>query len=167
VQRIVKSSGANALRVCDLNIRPPYSDARVVRASLHAANVAKMNEDELSMIRAVDGLQGDETAALACILDGYALDLVALTRGARGSRLFSREESVEHPGVPVDVVDTVGAGDAFTAALTVALLREESLEAASESANRAAARACTRPGGLGATDSTPKPSADPPDHKGG
>jgi fructokinase len=167
VTSIVKSAREGSLRLCDLNLREPFIDVEVVRASLGLANVARLNEEELAMIRAVDRLQGDETEALSRVLDAYSLDLIALTRGGRGSRLFTRDHSFDHPGLPVGVVDTVGAGDAFTAALIVGLLRGAPLEDINAAANRAAAAACTRAGGLGATHSPAKPSVDPFDHKGG
>jgi fructokinase len=62
--------------------------------------------------------------------------MVAVTRGDRGSLLVARDEWSEHPGYPVKVADTIGAGDAFTAAITHYLLRGASLATLNEAGNR-------------------------------
>ena len=64
------------------------------------------------------------------------LQMVAVTRGGAGSLLVTREEWDEHPGVTVQVADTIGAGDAFTAAMTHYLLRGAGLSALNEAGNR-------------------------------
>jgi fructokinase len=64
------------------------------------------------------------------------LQMVAVTRGGHGSLLVTRDESHEHPGYPVKVADTVGAGDAFTAAMTHYLLRGADLATLNEAGNR-------------------------------
>jgi fructokinase len=84
------------------------------------------------------------------ILGRFAnLRLIALTRGSHGSLLIGPDGSFDHAGYPIDSMqraDTVGAGDAFTAALAVGLLRGQSFASISERANRLAAYVCTRPG---------------------
>jgi fructokinase len=64
------------------------------------------------------------------------LEMVAITRGSLGSILVTREEWHEHPGLPVKVADTIGAGDAFTAAMTHYLLRGADLATLNEAGNR-------------------------------
>ncbi len=66
------------------------------------------------------------------IIDEFDLRSLALTRGENGSVLVSENEVAEHPGIQVEVQDTVGAGDAFTAGLIHALLRNMSLADASQ-----------------------------------
>jgi len=71
------------------------------------------------------------------LLDEFpTLKLVAVTRGAHGSLLVARDGWHEHPGVPATVVDTIGAGDAFTAALAHYLLRGADLATLNEAGNR-------------------------------
>jgi len=79
-------------------------------------------------------------------LDLFPLDIIALTRGFRGSWLFSRSIESMHPGFVVEVADTVGAGDAFTAALVMGLLEKKNLDEINERANRVAASVCSRRG---------------------
>jgi fructokinase len=64
------------------------------------------------------------------------LNMVAITRGGHGSLLVTRDEWNEHPGIPIQVADTIGAGDAFTAALTHYLLRGADLATLNEAGNR-------------------------------
>jgi fructokinase len=77
---------------------------------------------------------------------------VALTRGARGSLLRGPTGWDDHPGLAADVVDTVGAGDAFTAALTLGLLLDWPLDRTNAHANEVACHVC---GCAGATPSLP------------
>jgi fructokinase len=64
------------------------------------------------------------------------LEMVAVTRGARGSLLVTRDEWHIHPGFPARIADTIGAGDAFTAAMTHYLLRGADLPTLNEAGNR-------------------------------
>jgi fructokinase len=64
------------------------------------------------------------------------LQMIAVTRGGNGSLLVTREEWHDHPGIPVKVADTIGAGDAFTAAMTHYLLRGADLETLNKAGNR-------------------------------
>ena len=76
----------------------------------------------------------------------FGLQLVALTLGARGSILCTRDQRREEPGIPVEVVDSVGAGDAFTAALVTGLLQGLDLATLHRRAASLAAFVCTREG---------------------
>jgi fructokinase len=83
----------------------------------------------------------------------YDLKLICVTRGDGGSLLLSSDESSEHPGFKVKVADTVGAGDAFTAALVHGYLRGASLPEINDTANRVGAWVASQAGG------TPSPRA--------
>ena len=110
--------------------------------------MVKLNQSELDAIREWESLDAKEAHALESLRARYDLDLVALTRGDRGSRLVTRDDHVEHEGLSVEVVDTVGAGDAFTAALIVGWLQKLPLLELSEFANRIAAAVCEHEGAL-------------------
>ena len=85
-------------------------------------------------------------------LDTYNLKLACVTRGALGSLLISEKERHEHPGYQVRVADTVGAGDAFTAALVYHYLRRAPLPALNEAANRMGAWVASQTGATPARD---------------
>jgi fructokinase len=147
VRRQVAASRPGALRIFDVNLRPPYVKPEVVRASLELATVLKLNDEELPMLATMLGLGDAEDRQLDELIRRYALRLVALTRGRRGSLLVGAEGRSEQPAVAVKVADTVGAGDAFTAALALGLLHGRPLDEINRLAAEVAAFVCTQPGG--------------------
>jgi fructokinase len=138
----------NALVVYDINLRQDYYSAEVIEASLTASRWAKLNDAELLVLRDLLELSGSSERELVKDLrHRYHLDLVALTRGENGCFIQSMEEEVELPGVRVQVVDTIGAGDAFTAGLLCLTLEGRPLAEAAAFANRLAARVAAAAGG--------------------
>jgi fructokinase len=132
----------------DINLRTPHWSADVLSDSLTLATVAKLNDEELPQVAGVLGITGDETAVLSALLSRFALRLVALTRGANGSLLLAADGTrSELPAEPVPLIDTVGAGDAFTAALALGLALGRPLDTAHRWAADTAAFVCTQPGG--------------------
>ncbi len=148
IRRFIAAVPSPALRILDINLRPPFWSPDVVRDSLALANIVKCNDDELPVVAEILGLSGSPEAILRQLVDRHALRLAALTRGAKGSLLVTADGSASDlPGTPVDVVDTVGAGDAFTAAVTLGLLAGWPLSKLHAHAERVAASVCTQRGG--------------------
>lgn len=136
----------SALRIFDINLRPPfYSDAIIIE-SLSIANVLKLNDDELPILAKICGLSGAEIELIKAISQKFRLRLVALTRGNQGAILCQGQEVSEFPGITTKVADTVGAGDSFTAVLAMGLLNGDPLEAINEKACKIAAYVCSQPG---------------------
>jgi fructokinase len=146
IRSIVTTARAGALRVFDVNIRPPFQSRDVIAISLEMAGVLKLNDQELPMLAAIFGLDGGVRAQVEGLARRFALSLVALTRGAGGSLLYRAGDWSDHPGEPTTVCDTVGAGDAFTAVLTVGLLKGRPLDEINRRANLVAAYVCSQPG---------------------
>jgi fructokinase len=143
---------SNCLRVLDINLRQQFYDAETILASLAHAHVVKLNDEELPKVSALLDLPPGEMAAMDALLERFALHLVALTRGASGSSLYTRHRNSHNLGfTPPVVVDTVGAGDSFTAALVSGLLRYEDLDRIHERASRLASFVCSQPGGTPVT----------------
>lgn len=139
IQSMVAQTRSGCVRVFDVNLRPPYISSEVIQESLELATVVKMNDEELPQILRLLGLTAEEnlrSGANRLLAEFPSLQLIAITRGSRGSLLVAREEWDDHPGFPVNVADSVGAGDAFTAALTHYLLRGASLPTLNEAGNR-------------------------------
>jgi fructokinase len=108
----------------------------------------KLNHEELPTVIKLLGLKfGSEEDAARRLLDMYALKLICITRGARGSLLVATSGVSRHPGFRVKVADTVGSGDAFTACLAHHFARQASLDQINEAANRFAAWVASQPGG--------------------
>jgi fructokinase len=148
IRRFIAAVPSPALRILDINLRPPFWSPEIVRDSLPFANIVKCNDDELPVVAKILGLSGSPEAILRQLVDRHDLRLAALTRGAKGSLLVTADgSSSDLPGTPVDVVDTVGAGDAFTAAVTLGLLAGWPLSKLHAHAERVAAYVCTQRGG--------------------
>lgn len=124
---------AHGLVVLDLNLRPPFDSDETIRVSLELADGLKLNEHE--------------AGRLPADFDSSALDLVCITRGANGCLVRTPAEVVDIPGVPVLVADTIGAGDAFTAALLTQHLEGKPLREAARFANAYAAVVASKVGG--------------------
>lgn len=148
IKHFLELTPADCLRVFDLNLRQNFYDLPTVKASLHLADVLKLNDDELYVIARMLDLHGNDREQLAALLSRFQLKLVALTRGRHGSLIHTPYALVEHPGAPTQLADTIGAGDAFTAAITLGLLMQNSPETISDHANKLASYVCSKPGAM-------------------
>lgn len=148
IRRFLESVSQNCLCIYDVNLRQEYYSGEIIRESLRQCDVLKLNDQELPVVAEVLSVSGSEPEILARIIGDYQLKLVALTLGGKGSRLVSRTGSSFMEALNVPVVDTVGAGDAFAAALTVGLLRQLPLREIHENARRLAGFVCTRHGAV-------------------
>ena len=144
IQTLAAETSSACVRVFDVNLRTPFYTAEVLEESLELATVVKMNDLEVPQVLGLLGMTAEERTDAAALKAGAGrlleefpgLQLVAITRGGHGSLLVRRDEWHEHPGVQIKVADTIGAGDAFTAAMTHYLLRGASLRTLNEAGNR-------------------------------
>jgi fructokinase len=148
IQTLAAQTPARCIRVFDVNLRAPFYSAEVIQESLELATVMKMNDAEVPQVLALLGLPSnndigepgdsrlEQLGAERLLNEFPTLQMVAITRGGSGSLLVTRDEWHAHPGRPVTVADTIGAGDAFTAALTHYLLRGADLATLNDAGNR-------------------------------
>ncbi|HWD18560.1 MAG TPA: carbohydrate kinase [Verrucomicrobiae bacterium] len=153
VQRLLSAAPATTLRVFDVNLRQRYFSHEVIAQSLQLANVLKLNDGELEVFSALFKLSGSVACRLETLAQRYGLQVVALTRGPAGSLLYQAGQWSDCAGLPIQIVDTVGAGDAFTAALVMGLLQRMELDQINSLADEVARYVCTR---AGATPPLPK-----------
>ncbi len=147
VQRALHTA-SNALVLYDVNLRQHFYSREVVERSLHASRWVKLNDSELTVLRDLLGLERPgESGGLAELRGRYGIELACLTRGERGCLVQTADEEIAVPGRRVQVVDTVGAGDAFTAGLLAYALEGRSLGDAAVFANKLAARVASAAGG--------------------
>jgi fructokinase len=146
IHSVLAAAPREALRILDVNLRQNYFSPTILKQSLALANVLKLNEDELRYFTEQFHLSGGVNSQLDQLATQYDLHTIALTRGERGSVLYSKGSIVEHQGIKGDVVDTIGAGDSFTAALAMGLLARWPLEQISNVASEVAAFVCSSPG---------------------
>jgi len=151
IQHAMKLSKAHGiLRVLDVNLRKPYHEPALIRESISQAGVLKLSDDELPEVAAASDVSLDSKPefTLRSLLNQYALDYVVMTRGAEGALLVSATETVDQPEIPVQVVDTVGAGDAFVAALVLGLLRRDAIDDILRKACEAGSAVCSQSGAM-------------------
>jgi fructokinase len=147
IRAFLKEVRRGTTRVFDMNLRQSFYSADTLAESLKLTDIAKLNQEELQVVVKLLGhsFQDDERAA-RWLRDSYSLQLVCVTRGPKGGLLVSGSETSDHPGCRVVVADTVGSGDAFTAALVYHYLRRGSLATLNEAANRMGAWVASQTG---------------------
>lgn len=148
IQRFLATVPPSCLRVFDINLRQQWYSREIIETSLAFTDVLKLNDDELPILAELLALPGSGDAMLQRLIDRASLRLLVLTRGANGSILRTPQKRVEHPGIPTKVVDAVGAGDAFTAAVTMGLLRGDTLEKINVDANQLGAYVAAHTGAV-------------------
>lgn len=143
IQSLLRAAKPASWRVFDINLRQDFYTREVIENSLALANVLKLNEAELLVLATMFDLQGSVKAQLRTIAKQFSLKVVALTRGPRGSVLYANESWSECEPEPIRVNDTVGAGDAFTAALVMGLLLGMDLDQVNRAAGEVARYLCS------------------------
>ena len=153
IQQFLRTTRESCLRIFDVNLRQSYWDPVTLKTGFALANVVKMSHTELPVVMNAIGLSAseDQEEDSSLLLEHYGLQLVCITRGASGSFLVGRKGKSDHSGFRVKVADTVGAGDAFTAALAHGYRNKLSLDAINEAANRLGAWVASQPGATPAT----------------
>jgi fructokinase len=147
IQRAVAGTREMTWRLFDVNLRQAYYDADVLAESLEVANAVKLNQEELTVVARLCGIEsGPAATQLRALCERFGLRLAALTRGASGSLLVSRHGVWGAAARHTKISDTVGAGDAFSAALLVGLLAGRPMDEVNRRANAVAAYVCSQPG---------------------
>jgi fructokinase len=155
IQAFLQAAHKSAVCVFDVNLRQCFHSAELLSGSAKLAHIMKLNHEELPVVAKLFGYESaDEKSAARWLQKKFNLRLVCVTRGARGSLMLTESEEAEHPGFPVKVADTVGAGDAFTAALVHHFLRGASLAAMSEAANQLGSWVASQVGAMPVPDQT-------------
>jgi fructokinase len=131
----------------DVNLRPPFTTRELVLESLAAADIVKMNENEVAVVSGWAGIDNPDMAqAAGALRRQYGLTAMVVTEGGAGAWLVSRDGYCKHPGFAVEVTDTVGAGDAFFAAFIEGYLRKRSWPECLARANHRGAFVASRQG---------------------
>jgi fructokinase len=147
IETFLRNAQTRALMICDVNLRQSFYSKDGLSRSFQHAHLVKLNEQELVLVSSLLELGvGTQEKLARQLLNEFALRLVVVTRGSRGSLLVSESETVEHGGFQVKVVDAIGAGDAFTACLAHYYLGGYSLQDMGEFANRFASWVATQRG---------------------
>jgi fructokinase len=137
-----------AVRFYDLNLRPGFDSLSLVCELLEQADVVKMNQDEMFAIHRYLGLPAETNAFCASASERFGWRAVCVTLGSRGCAVFVNGQYQEDPGCPIEVADTVGAGDAFAAAFLHGLASKWNVAEIARFANRVGALVASRPGAI-------------------
>ena len=149
IRQFLTAVRKEAVLVLDVNLRQTFFSAEILAGSMKLADVVKLNDEELPRIMQLFGLaHREEIASAHALMELHHLQLICVTRGSRGSLLISRQGLHEHPGYHIQVADTIGAGDAFTAGLVHEYMRGSSLSEMNESANRLGAWVASHTGAM-------------------
>lgn len=136
------------VKVFDINFRQNFYSREIIEASLRRTDILKLNDEELPTLVKLLELQKKGGEWLAHLVDRFHLKMAILSRGSNGSVLMTPHELSEHPGIATDIVDTIGAGDSFTAAVTIGYLQGLSLDDINDKANKLAAYVCSCQGAM-------------------
>ena len=141
--------GDDTLVVFDVNLRQGFYNKEILCDSMKRCNILKINDEELVTVSRMFGYPGIDLQDKCWILLGkYNLKMLILTCGINGSYVFTPGNVSFQPTPEVDVADTVGAGDSFTAAFISGILKGKSVAEAHTSAVLTSAFVCTQKGAM-------------------
>ena len=148
VRRFLDSVQEDCLKIFDINLRVNYYTKEVIEDSMRRCDILKINDEELEKVSGMFSLEGGVASKCHRLIEAYGLRMLILTCGTDGSYVFSSEGESFLPTPKVEVVDTVGAGDSFTAAFCISVLRGEGIGEAHRKAVEVSAYVCTRAGAM-------------------
>lgn len=113
-------------KVCDVTFRKNYYTKEKIKEALEFINILKINDDELAIIKSLfyPNLQNDNEILLKNLNKDFNIDYIFLTLGKSGASSFYNNQYIFKPSNKIKVIDTVGAGDSFCAALSYAILKK-------------------------------------------
>ncbi len=148
IQTFLQHTPRNTVRLFDINLRQSFWSREVIEEGLKQTTVLKLNEHELPMLSKLLGTADDGRKFSAQMRSDYGIQTVALTLGEQGCVLYGNGEEIISKPPPIEFKDAVGAGDAFSAALMLGLLRGDSLRDIADRANRVGAYVASQAGAM-------------------
>ncbi len=137
------SSSINArIMYFDVNIRKNFYSEDVIREGLERCNILKVNENELPLILSLSGAED-----ITSLKKRYSIGIVILTEGEKGSTVYD-ESAVRIPAVRTEVVDTVGAGDSYSACFLYDYIESGDAKTAARKASLLSSFVCSKRGGM-------------------
>lgn len=148
IYNCLRAAPADAWKIYDINLRPPFFSRETIESSLMLANALKLNEDEVAYLAENFGLPSEIEPFAAEVQRYFGLKAVCITLGGEGCLLARGDEQSRQPGIPIEIADTVGAGDSFTAAVAHGLVHEKPVAEIARFANQVAALVASRAGAM-------------------
>jgi len=129
LQHIFKQKRPDAKLLYDVNLRPECYSSKIIIESLAHTDILKLNDEELHTIKEIFGFKKSDKAFINFLFKEFDIEMIALTRGSWGSKLFTENQHAIHRSNGLkDIVDTVGAGDSFAAILAIGYLQKWPLD---------------------------------------
>ena len=149
INRFLEKVPSDALRIFDINLRAKFYSKELIVSSLKHCNILKINSEELVIVAGLLNVElQEEVEFCKYLLAEFQLRIVILTRGVNGSYVITESETSFKPTPSIVVIDTVGAGDAFSAAFISAVIKNKSIRVAHKFAVEVAAFVCTQRGAM-------------------
>ncbi|MHB1274732.1 MAG: carbohydrate kinase family protein [Candidatus Humimicrobiaceae bacterium] len=155
ILKFLKMANNKAVKILDINLRQNFYNEQIISKSLKLADILKLNTGELEVLSKMHQINQKYSEKDLCkfLIDKYGLNLICLTKGEEGSLIINENSYHESPAFPYEVVDRVGAGDSFTAAMIIQYLKGSALSDISEYANKLASWVTSKKGGTPVYDS--------------
>ncbi len=149
LQKVLKAKEAGTVNFLDINLRPRCYTTAAIETSLAAADILKLNRDELGELAALFDLGSDPATSAGRLIRRFSLEKVLMTKGNAGSDIFTAGRRFKNEtGGDIDVKDTVGAGDAWAAMAAAGYLTGQPENRVVSLADTFAARICEIEGAL-------------------
>ncbi len=143
------STGDEVYRIFDINLRQGFYTKETIEASMKRCNILKINDEELVAVSRLFCLQGTDLEEKCMhLLKEYSLEMLILRCGVNGSFVLTADSSSFVATPKVEVADTVGAGDSFTATFIASILNGATIVEAHQKAVRVSAFVCTQHGAM-------------------
>ncbi|MBN2040641.1 MAG: carbohydrate kinase [Spirochaetes bacterium] len=142
IQKILENK-KNAVCFYDVNLRPYCYNSEIIESTLKYTDILKVNHEESVEIKKVLNIQGDEVNFVYYIFQKYPVKLIIITRGENGSTVYNRSKSHSISGSNIsNLIDTVGAGDAFSSIVAVGYLHSWEIDKINHTASEFASLIC-------------------------
>ena len=149
INRFLDLVPGNALKIFDINLRQHFYSQELIDHSLTRCNILKINDDEVILVARLFGWENStEMEICRKLVADYSLRMLVLTKGTQGSYVITPDGTSFKPTPLVEVADTVGAGDSFTAGFVASLLQGKSIVEAHAIAVEVSAFVCTQKGAM-------------------
>lgn len=149
INRFLDCVPKTALKIFDINLRQHFYTLELIEYGLNKCNILKINDEEIAIVNQLFGWQlKTELEICKNLLKTFNLEIVVLTKGTEGSCVVTQDETSFKKTPLVEVADTVGAGDSFTAAFVSSLLSGQSISNAHQIAVDVSAFVCTKHGAM-------------------
>ncbi len=142
IYKFLESMPEKSLKIFDINIRQHFYSKEIIENSLKLSNVLKLSDEELVVLQEMFDLKDGVIEQLKSLRTIFNLDMIIYTRGSKGSILISEDEINEHCGCEGKAINSVGAGDSFTATFCMDYLNKKTLAQINDHANKVATFVC-------------------------